>query len=274
MMKLHQYRTWMFFSVMGFALALVVSSCEKIIELKLGTIEPKYVIEANMSNEIGDCQVLISKSIKVEDRNEFPSVENAQVTIQEEGGPLVKLEQISPGSYVSWEITAHQGKTYTLRVQVEGQTFISVCKVPQKVHFDSLYIADFQGFGDTRKFAYVNFRDPAETPNWYRFLQCKNEVQNSNIFIISDQYSNGRPISTFLAYFDQSDVQRIDVGDTITVEMQDIDKHVYDFFQSLSQSSTGGTEVISPGNPVTNITGGALGYFNAYIKQSKTLIVE
>ena len=90
---------------------------------------------------------------------------------------------------------------------------------------------------------------------------------------MNDEYSDGRVINTFLAFFDNSDNQRLDTGDTVMVEMQGIDPSVYKFFLSLSQSSTGGNESVAPGNPVSNIKGGAIGYFNAYVKQRKKVIV-
>lgn len=253
---------------------LALSSCEKIIELDTDGIEAKYVIEANLSDETGDCEVTISRTIDIQQPNVYPPVEDAEVTISEVGGNTVALHELTPGRYTSFDITAEAGKTYHLRIVVDGHEFTATCKVPEKVNLDSVYIDDFTGFGDVRKFSYVIFQDPPETENWYRFIQYKSGIQNSNIFILSDEFSNGRTINTFLAYFDQSDVQRIDAGDTIKIEMQTIAKPVYDFFRSLSQSSTGGTEVIAPGNPISNIEGGAIGYFNTYISQRKTVIVK
>lgn len=207
-------------SGIGFIMLLMLaSSCEKVIDLKLDTSESKYTIEANMSDQSGDCQVLLSRTIPVEENNMFPVVEHALVTITEDGGNPVKLTEVLPGRYISWDINAKEGKSYKLEVKTDGHTFSAVCKVPYQVIFDSLYIGNFEGFGDIRRFPYVMFQDPPLTSNWYRFLLYKNGIQNSNIFILSDQYSNGRPINTFLAFFDQSDVQRIDVGDTVSVEV-------------------------------------------------------
>lgn len=251
-----------------------LSSCEKIIELDTDQVEAKYVIEANLNDAPGGCEVMITQMIDIQQPNVYPPVKNAAVTITEVGGNTIKLHEIVPGRYTSFDIRAEEGKTYRLKVATGDHVFTASCKVPEKVTLDSVFINDFTGFGDVRKFAYVVFKDPPEMENWYRFLQFKSGVQNSNIFILSDEFSNGRVINTFLAYFDQSDVQRIDAGDTIRIEMQCISKPVYDFFRSLSQSSTGGTEVIAPGNPISNIAGGAIGYFNAYISQSKTVIAK
>jgi hypothetical protein len=45
-----------------------------------------------------------------------------------------------------------------------------------------------------------------------------------------------------------------------------IDKNVYNYFFSLLQvtGNNGGFQSASPDNPITNISGGALGYFSAH----------
>ena len=144
---------------------------------------------------------------------------------------------------------------------------------PGKTSFDSLYIIDFSSFGSSRKFANVVFKDPKGVGNAYKFVQYKNNIENPNIFVLNDLYSDGRMINTFLAFFSDSENQRINSGDTVKVEMQSIDPSVYKFFFSLSQGSRGSGDNVAPGNPVSNISGGAIGYFNAYVKETKSVIV-
>lgn len=254
------------------ALTIFITGCEKVIRLKTENVPPKYVIEANMSDQKGECTVYITQTIKLDDRTIFPGVPLAKVSISDNGNIPFPVPEMTPGIYHSEFLQAQPGHTYQLKVQIGNQIFTSEIKAPRKVAFDSLYLQDFDAFGSVRKFAYVAFKDPPGKGDSYRFLQYKNKVQNSNIFVMDDQYSDDRSINTFLAYFDQSEDQRITPGDTISVQMQCIDPSVYKFFYSLSQSSTGGTEVVAPGNPITNITGGALGYFNVYMKQEKTII--
>lgn len=263
--KIPLYSTFLFILLVGI-------SCEKVIHLKTENVPPKYVIEANMSDQKADCIVYITKTVQLNDPTNFPGVSGALVSIIDNGGTPVFLNELRPGVYFSDLLQAQTGHSYELTVELGSQKFTSTATAPGKVNFDSLYLEDFQAFGEIRKFAHVIFKDPVGKGNAYRFLQFKNGEQNSNIFVMNDEYSDGRSINTFLAYFDQSDDQRIIPGDTIRVQMQCVDQSVYKFFYSLSQSSTGGTEVVSPGNPVTNIRGGALGYFNVFIKQEKTII--
>lgn len=249
-------------------------SCEKVIDIDLNKISPKYVIEATLSDAPGDCKVSITQTVNFSEPNNFKMINGAIVSITDGSGSLVLLTPDSGGVYQSPTLVAKPGHKYSLSINVNGQQFSSVCQVPLKVSLDSLYVMDFNSFGDTRKFANVIFKDPTGMGNAYRFLQFKNNIQNSNIFVLNDDFSDGRLINTFLAYFDKSDDQKIRIGDSITVQMQCIDPSVYKFFSSLSQSSSGDNNTVAPGNAVSNITGGALGYFSAYTKDEKTIIVK
>ena len=269
--KLYGTVLWMF---AGILFSLGSFSCEKVIDINLNKANPKYVIEGNLSDFSGECRVQITKTVNFSEPSDFLGVENAIVSIQQDQQEPVKLIQTSAGVYESGLLQAKSLSTYKLSVKIDEQEFTSTVKVPEKVSFDSLYIADFDGFGNKRKFANVVFKDAEGLGNAYRFIQYKNGIPNPNIFLLNDEYSDGRVINTFLAFFDNSDLQRLDPGDAVTVEMQGIDPSVYKFFLSLSQSSTGGNQSVAPGNPVTNIKGGALGYFNAYLKQRRSVIVE
>ena len=268
-LKLHGISIWVFIGIIVLA---VCASCEKVIDIDLNKANPKYVIEGNISDRVGDCKVFVTQTINFSDPSAFTGVENAIVSIGEDQKEPEKLIQISSGVYQSG-LRATPSHSYTLSVLIGDQKFTSTVKTPEKTSFDSLYIIDFTSFGSTRKFANVIFKDPEGVGNAYRFVQFKNNIENPNIFVLNDLYSDGRMINTFLAFFGDSDNQRIDTGDTIRVEMQGIDPSVYKFFFSLSQASTGTGNNVAPGNPVSNIEGGAIGYFNAFVKDTKTVIV-
>ena len=55
--------------------------------------------------------------------------------------------------------------------------------------------------------------------------------------------------------------------------MECIDRPIYKYWYSLDRSATGGSGQATPSNPVTNLQGGALGYFSAHTLQSRTMIV-
>ena len=63
-------------------------------------------------------------------------------------------------------------------------------------------------------------------------------------------------------------------GDQLTVEMRCIEMPVYLYWYSLTQGALGQNQSASPANPVSNITGGAIGYFSANTFEAKTMTVK
>jgi hypothetical protein len=53
-----------------------------------------------------------------------------------------------------------------------------------------------------------------------------------------------------------------------------IEKNIYKYWYSAAQSVTSHSQSGAPSNPVTNIKGGALGYFTAQTVDQKSMIVQ
>jgi hypothetical protein len=56
--------------------------------------------------------------------------------------------------------------------------------------------------------------------------------------------------------------------------MQTIDKPIYKYFYALAASMGNGPNASVPGNPVSYLSGGALGYFSAHTRQERTVIIR
>lgn len=57
------------------------------------------------------------------------------------------------------------------------------------------------------------------------------------------------------------------------IEMECIDKSVFDYFESLGNSAMGPRNSSSPANPYTNLTGGLLGFFSAHTVERREYVV-
>ncbi|HKO82838.1 MAG TPA: hypothetical protein VJU78_20670, partial [Chitinophagaceae bacterium] len=77
----------------------------------------------------------------------------------------------------------------------------------------------------------------------------------------------------YLVDEDENPEEEIESRDTVMLDMLCIDNVVYKYWYSVYQSATGNSQSASPANPVTNIVGGALGYFSAHTKQTKSVVV-
>ncbi|HEY8388242.1 MAG TPA: DUF4249 domain-containing protein [Parasegetibacter sp.] len=256
-------------------LGLMHTGCEKIINIDTADGSGKLVIEAIVTNRTGTCKVLLSTTKKFSAPNGFTGVTGAQVSITEVGGTVRDLAETAPGVYEAATFRGTPGRTYQLRVEHNGSVYTAESKMPAQTNIESVALISDVLFGSERNLAQVSFRDPAGIPNYYKFEQYINDRKTKNIFIRSDDYSDGNVIRLTLRhdYEDDEDELKIKTGDSITIRMMCIDSAVYKYWFSLNQSSTGQNQSASPANPVTNIRGGALGYFSAHTLESKSFKV-
>ena len=250
------------------------SACEKVIDIKMDSAEKKYVIEAVATDVAGMANVKISQTKNFNENDNFNGVAGATVSITETGGATISCIETSAGIYEAPLFSATPGKTYTLSVLLAGNRYSAVCAMPLKVNLDSVFVT--KEFIDTSEENIVNvqFLDPAGRGNNYRFVQYINTVKGKENFVANDDYTDGNPITGKLFYFPgDGGSKTIESGDHVTIYMLCIDPQVYKYWYSLQSGATGNGNGASPANPVTNIKGGALGYFSVHSFQSKTMLV-
>lgn len=261
------------YTILGSAL-LLGTACEKEIDLDLDGNDSKYVVEGVLTDETGGCSVKISQTKDFYSDNSYTGVSGAIVKIYH-GTDTTLLTESSTGVYVAPELTGTSGNTYGMIVIIGDETITATSVMPAKVNMDSLYITEEDAFGDLQKQPTVVFTDPAGAINYYRFSLYVNDYKSPNVYVRNDDLTNGNVVSAKLFNFDgeEEDPDYIDSGEQITVEMMNIDRFVYKYFYSLSESATGESDSASPANPVSNLTGNALGYFSAHTIQRKTITV-
>jgi len=261
--------------LLAFLFVTFLTSCEKVITLDLNEAEKKYVIEAIITDQPSTAKVLITQTKNFDEDNTFPGISGATVTIKENGGATTTLTETSQGVYQDAGLVAVSGKTYSLSVTINGSVFTASCLMPQKVNLDTIYVTDELLFTDTRKIVNVEFKEPSGRGNNYRFIQYVNNHKEDEIMIQNDDYTDGRNVNAKLFFFAEDDdsTNLINSGDTVKIDMLCIDQPVYKYWFSLWRSSLGGNQQATPSNPVSNIQGGALGYFSAQTLQTKEMVV-
>ncbi|MBD1362919.1 DUF4249 domain-containing protein [Mucilaginibacter sp. ZT4R22] len=249
------------------------SACEKEIQLDLNSANTKYVIEGMVTDQPGPAIVTITQTKNFDADNNFPGISGAVVTISDNNGPETTLNETTAGRYESTVVTGVPGHSYALKVVVGGETFTAVSTIPAIVKFDSLYVSNEVLMGDDRRVANVMYKDPPERGNSFHYIQFVNGRRTRSLFAENDNLTNGRNVTTQLrVYGDEGEENPIVTGDSIRVEMQGINPGVFLYWFSL-QSASGRSNDGAPANPVTNIQGGALGYFSAHNVQVKTVAV-
>lgn len=178
-----------------------------------------------------------------------------------------------PYLYQGTEIKGEVGKTYSIKVNYNGQEITAETSIPKPVTLDSVYFK-LDAPHDSLGFIWVKFTDNPDEKNYYRTLtriQSKEEIYYATyIPNFNDNYFNGQAIEVALYQGNKSSLQLQDqihfqLGDTVSLKFTSIDKASYNFWNTFNR------EVINAGNPfaaansrvISNVNGG-LGIWCGY----------
>ena len=255
------------------SVAVLFSACQKVINLKLSSSASKYVVEGVITDQPGTCSVSITTTEDFSVSTPSPAVSGASVKVESDG-TVYTLTETTPGNYTTSAITGTPGKIYDMTAIVDGNTYTASSTMPQPVGLDSIYVSN--GPLSHKLYVTVVYSDPKGIPNYYRWVQYINGLQEKTIFIADDEFSDGLTIKDQLNYNnDTNDPNRdIKIGDTVRVDMICLDSAVYKYWYALSTDASGNGNANAPGNPISNINGGCLGYFSAQTVRTKTLVVQ
>lgn len=240
-------------------LTMLFVSCEKVVNIDLNETDPMYVIEGEVFEGTNPLRVKIAKTTDYYGKAPQTLIDDATVVIGLPDGTTTTVPSTGNGIYILPDFNAIGGSTYTLKVQVEGQEFTASTVVPAAVPFDSInyeYDDAAADFIDPGYEVTAFITDPLEANN-FRAIVTVNDTAQDGLALFDDKFNNGQTIE--LDPFD-----RFRLGDTITIELRTMDRPVYDFFTTLSEALSNGQGGPAPANPLTNIKGGALGYFGGF----------
>lgn len=259
-----------------FTISLIVfslSGCKKVIDVNLNDADPQVVIEANVLNTAGPYYVQISKTVNYSASNQFPPITGAKVIIQDiTGGVKDTLTELQQGIYTTQRLTGVAGRTYQLDVNTGGKNFTAISKMPAAAQLDSVSFEKISRPGaKTDWYAVINYQDPAGISNYYLFTLFVNGRRINNTFVYDDRFSDGRYVSRTL----RTDSAYINPGDSVRVVMQHMGKEGFEYYSSFSQvTGNGALQTISPANPNSNLSGGALGYFIASYTSTRRTVAR
>ncbi len=210
------------------------------------------------------------------------------------GVAVEDLANYSLCAYTSLDpsIWGEVGKTYTLTVSYEGQTYTAKTSIVAPTSFDNSY---WKSDGDTPNLGYswVTLTDPTGTFDAYKWEVKRinldengNEVDQSFIPthnpVFDDEFFDGltfdfwyeNPFATGAGYTEESQWLYAQ-GDTVVIKLSKMDEALYEFMEKrYTQLQTAGNPFATPTNIPNNIEGGALGVWAGYSPSYDTLVCE
>ena len=252
----------------------LLDSCEKVLEFDLSESKEVVVIEASITSNRGPFTVLVSKTSPYFGVKSNNLVSGAKVSVRAEKGNPKYFTETSPGVYKLEKTIAMPGYWYIIDVECDGVHYTARSFLNEIVPIMDLTISYFDGFGFFDSGYKINcfMRDPADKENYYRIKYVVNGRpvdDTGEISLYSDKLFSGKVVGLGQRSLVFSE------DDTLTVELQAIDKATYDYFTTLESISGNVLEqTASPANPISNFNNGALGYFSAYSFDRRTLILK
>lgn len=234
------------------------TACQEEIDLDLKNAQTKTVIEGNISNTGDPAIVLVSETTPFKDTLFFKGLTGAVVTITDGNNHTDTLQPFTgigiDGVYASLTLQTQVGQTYRLKVEVNGNTYESTSEVFAAVPIDSVYIME-GGFDDKPRLTF-DYHDPAGVKNYFKADVTLNGIPQSTVEIDDDRFTDG-----IKKTMDFGSLDDLKTGDTLDIVLKSIDMNVYTYFSTLLTNTS--VASAAPANPISNISNGALGYFNA-----------
>lgn len=271
---------------------LLFPSCEKEVKLDLGPPTPKLVVEGSIESN-GYPFVQLTKSVGFFGRVDVQTllnsfVHDAKVTVSD-GSRTVQLKEYTL-SIDSFNISAYTidtsdasslgfrgevGRSYDLKVEVDGKTYTSTTTIQPLSSIDSIYsIPPKEGIPDDEPDAmsiYVRYTDPPAIGNRVRnFVSINGSLYQPPFFsVYDDNIINGGTIDFEISPgVDKQDTGRavyFTKGDTVDLKWCSIDNATYNFFNTLEFGiSSTGNPFAAPVQVLSNISNGALGVWAGY----------
>ncbi len=274
-------------------------ACEKVIELVPESQTPKLVVEGSI--ESGQPPVVfLTKSLNFFNKltPEMLSasfVRNANVTVSD-GLRTIKLREypvpVPAGVIYLYTIDSTNptglmrgdfGKTYTLKIEAEGQSYESVTTIPVlSKTSDSVWWKPAPNNPDTnRVVVFARVSDPAGKGNYIRYFTARNDSAyfpglNS---VFDDDIVDGitYEIQVFRGQdrnqdFDNEEFGYFRRGDRVKLKLTNIDRATFDFWRTWEQNQSNiGNPFSVPVKVLGNISNNALGIWAGYAAQEVKL---
>jgi hypothetical protein len=258
------------------AVFFILTSCDDPVTLDIDQTQPKVVIEGVVTNHAGRQYVKLSRSAGFYATGKTPRIVNGTVSVTDNQGNVYTFlhnpnnHADSAGYYLPVPaFTGVIGRTYSLNVQIDGERYTASDYLARVTTMDSLsYKIDEDEEEDTdikvkgRIYELLLFtKEPRDEVNIYLFKFYRNDslVYNdeTDIYYSDDEFlgENIDGVESPVFY---------SLGDKAAVEMYSISRAGYVYFNDLSSllnNDAGGMFGSVPAAPRTNVSNGALGFF-------------
>lgn len=274
------------FKYIIYIIAVIIgfSACTEEVDLQLNETYTRLVVEGELNTDTTVHIIKLSKSTSYFDSEEAEVISNAQLSISDGTNTIQLIESANKAGhyYTDSNFYGELNTSYTLEIKNvdidnngENEEYTATSKIRSPLHMDSVKAVkdNFFGIEGFRIFGFA--QEPPTYGDKYLFKyyingELSTDTLNEVVFT-DDEGVNGNYINGLEIYF----IDDAESGDTITIEAQTITNEYYDYIISfmLETEWQAGAFGGPPANIKTNISNGALGFFNTYAKSEISFVL-
>jgi hypothetical protein len=235
-------------------LSSFLMSCEDVFQLDIPNADPYLVVDGTVTNVAGEQVIKISKSQALTVDGAAEGFKNAVVTVTDNLGKIYEFKDLTnTGKYVwkptnATDIMGAVGKTYTLEIKAEGETYKAVSELKRVPKIDSMRFklddANLRQQGDGKPTKGYDGRfyatDIKGVGDCYRIKVYKNDRlynQSDRITIAYDAIGNKSPFGDGLPFIRPlrflASTELYEENDKVKVELLSITEAHFDFWIQL-----------------------------------------
>lgn len=268
--------------ILAFIGLILVSGCEKVVDIDLNTMEPKLVIDAAIKwqkGTVGNVQTIKLSTTNSYYDNQIPTVSGATVFITDANNNVFNfVESNVAGSYVCSNFTPVLNRNYTLTVNSNGSTYTATETLKPVPQIDRIEQINNTGFTGNVIEIKTYYTDNGTTQDYYLFKFKPTYTAIPIYFAQEDISFQGNQI--FGLYRND----KLEPGQNFEVTLSGISRQYYNYMRiliSIAGNNSGGSPFQSPaatvrGNIIntTNDANYPLGYFSLSEQDYRNYIVN
>ncbi|MEW7290297.1 DUF4249 family protein [Aquimarina sp. 2304DJ70-9] len=276
------------------SIVILFFSCETDVsdDISLAPSPVKLVINGGL--ERNTASPLSVQQLRLTTTNDFlssepnPSVTNAEVSVTD-GTDIWSFDHQGDGFYSNTALAPELGKTYTITILWNGETYQGSDTLNKVPGFDNFFVQFEEEtiFSPGGYFLKFDSTDPANIENYYY-----NRLFKNGEFVISPDPGNAQNLITSDEFFDGQTRTNVDVngeisfeiGETATGQQIGISKEYFDYLFELF-TQTGNTGISFGGNPppatirsnvinTTTPSNRAVGFFYTVDVEEDSIVIE
>jgi len=248
-------------------LLLLFTACEEKIDIDLNTASARLVIDAQITDASAIQHIRISRSVGFDQPVNSSGIKGATVVVTDDQNHSYTFQYEKDGNYVHRNFMPVNGRQYRLKVSLQQQIYMSNSKMSSYVNVDSTGIFERKLAGESYFFVTMTFKEPGKVPNYYMYTLSINGKPFRFASVQDDQFNDGLKVTHYISDLETD----LSPGDDIVVRRYCVDENTYRYWNEYQRNNLSNA---APGNPQSNISNNALGYFSVAPMREYTLKIR